>query len=131
MNGWIRRSQGAKGMFALLLLCALAIRVAIPTGFMPTQSVHGLVITLCTGEGAVKATLPIQKDDAPGDHQGKPSDCAFAVGLGGGMIAPPDALLRVDAPLPPVPPTSRAIADLTVHRLAAPPPPAQGPPARA
>jgi hypothetical protein len=131
MNGWIRRSQGARGIFALLLLCALAIRVAIPTGFMPTQSVHGLVITLCTGEGAVKAMLPIQKDAAPGDHRGKAGDCAFAVGLGGGMIAPPDALLAVEASLPLPLLASGAIADLTVHRLAAPPPPAQGPPARA
>jgi hypothetical protein len=130
MNARIRRSQGVKGLFALLLLCALAIRVAVPTGFMPTRSVHGLVITLCTGEGAVKALLPIEKDDTPDDHRGK-SDCAFAAGLGGGLIVPAVAPLTADAPLPRPLLASRAIADLTTHRLAAPPPPAQGPPARA
>lgn len=132
MSNWVRQSQAGRGLFALLMLCALAIRVAIPTGFMPTQSIHGIVISFCTGHGAVKAVLPIEKGGEPADHQkSKGGECTFAAGLGGGLLnaaasAPwtPSALL---APLV----SSRAIADLTVHRLAAPPPPSQGPPARA
>ncbi|MEA3390453.1 DUF2946 family protein [Sphingobium sp. CCH11-B1] len=130
MNDRIRRSRGAKGLFALLLLCALAIRVAIPTGFMPTLSVHGLVITLCTGQGAVKAVLPIEKQGDLPDHQSKAGECAFAVGLGGGLIAPPATPMPALVPALPLLIASRAIANLTVHRLAAPPPPAQAPPAR-
>lgn len=132
MNHWIRQSQAGRGLFALLILCALAIRVAIPTGFMPTQSLHGIVISLCTGEGAVKAILPIQKDGEPADHRKSVGgECSFAVGLGGGLlVAMPVAAIAT--PMLFVPRgTSRAIADLTVHRLAAPPPPSQGPPARA
>lgn len=130
INDRIRRSRGAKGLFALLMLCALAIRVAIPTGFMPTRGVHGIVITLCTGQGAVKAMLPVEKQGDLPDHQGKAGDCAFAAGLGGGLIVPPVAPISAALPALPLLIASRAITDLTVHRLAAPPPPAQAPPAR-
>lgn len=130
MNNRIRRSRSAKGLFALLLLCALAVRVAIPTGFMPAHGVHGLVITLCTGQGAVKAVLPIEKQGGLPDHLGKAGDCAFSTGLGGGLIVPPLVSMPVIARALPLLIASRAIADLTVHRLAAPPPPAQAPPAR-
>ncbi|PSO10583.1 MULTISPECIES: DUF2946 family protein [unclassified Sphingobium] len=132
MNRWIRQPGRCRGLFALLMLCALAIRIAIPTGFMPTQGADGIVISLCTGQGAVKAVLPLDKGGQPSDHhQSQGGECNFAAGLGGGLLTPVLSLL----PLLPVPVasqvTDRAIADLTVHRLAAPPPPSQGPPARA
>lgn len=132
MGSGIRQSQTGRGLFALLVLCVLAIRIAIPTGFMPTQSIHGIVISLCTGQGAVRAVLPVQKGSEPADHEkSKGGDCAFAAGLGSGLLAATAttvaAVPAMAAPLV----SSRAIADLTVHRLAAPPPPSQGPPARA
>jgi hypothetical protein len=132
MNARIRTWSSVRGIFALLILCALAIRVAIPVGYMPTQSIHGIVISLCTGEGAVKAVLPIEKKGDPQHHQGKSDGpCAFAAGLGGPLLDHPlidlIAPVRRDFGFP----VMRAIADLTVHRLAAPPPPSQAPPARA
>ncbi|AUW59348.1 hypothetical protein C1T17_15895 [Sphingobium sp. SCG-1] len=131
MNNWIRQSQTGRGLFALLILCALSIRVAIPTGFMPTQSIHDVVISLCTGQGAVKAFLPIQKDGEPSDRdKTKGSECSFANGLGGGMVTALPSALDATRPLFAPLVTSQAVAHLTVHRLAAPPPPSQGPPAR-
>lgn len=132
MQSWIRQSQAGRGLFALLVLCALAIRIAIPTGFMPTQSIHGIVISLCTGQGAVKAVLPIEKGSEPADHEkSKGGECTVAAGLGGGLLAS-TAVAAMAIPMPMAPLVSgRAIADLTTHRLAAPPPPSQAPPARA
>lgn len=132
MSNWMRQSQAGRGVFALMMLCALAVRVAIPTGFMPTQSIHGIVISLCTGQGAVSAVLPIGKGSEPADHdKSKGGECTFAAGLGGGLlVAVYSATAQAPIVLAPLL-ASRAIADLTVHRLAAPPPPAQAPPARA
>lgn len=128
MSDWIRRSGKARGLFALLALCVLAIRIAIPTGFMPTQSAHGIVISLCTGEGAKTAMLPM--DGKTSDHhKAADGECAFAAGLGGGMLGASLSVPFASVPLPAALVSSRAIADLTVHRLAAPPPPAQAPPA--
>ena len=119
----------------MMLLCALAIRVAIPTGYMPTQGADGILVSLCTEQGIVQAVLPIGKSGQPaqddGDH-GKAKDgaCTFAAGLGGALLA---ATVSGIAPAPMAFAPQRAdnaIADLTVHRLAAPPPPAQAPPAR-
>lgn len=133
MRNWIRRSQAGRGFFALLLLCALAVRVAVPTGFMPTKGAHGVLISLCTGQGAVKVVLPIEhQGDDPADHdRGKEDACSFAAGLGGGLIDAAAPAIAASAFIFAHFLTSRAIADLTVHRLAAPPPPSHGPPARA
>ncbi|AJP73741.1 hypothetical protein [Sphingomonas hengshuiensis] len=127
----IRNSTPARRVFALLLLCVLAIRVAIPTGFMPIANAHGITISVCTGQGAVTAFLPIpQREDGQDHHGPAAAPCAFAIGLGGPLLDPTDPALRVtpastfDAPL------RSSMADMTVHRLAAPPPPAQGPPSR-
>lgn len=133
MSDWIRRSQVGRGLFALLLLCALAVRVAVPTGFMPTKGVHGVVISLCTGQGAVKVILPIeQQGDDPADRgMAKDGACSFAAGLGSGLIDAAAPAIAAPSVVFAVHLTSRVIADLTVHRLAAPPPPSHGPPARA
>lgn len=128
----IRRSDGARAALALLFACALALRILVPTGFMPTQGAHGVVISLCTGQGAVKAFLPIERQsDKHGHHGVADGPCAFAAGLGGPLIGPVLLNFAITAPNTFDLPVTRAIADLTVHRMAAPPPPALGPPARA
>lgn len=131
MIGGIRESRNARRILVMLFALVLAIRVAIPTGFMPTVAPNGIVITVCTGMGQAKAFLPIEKEGDRDRHSTAESPCTFAAGLGGGLIpgshaAPQPAVLPAA-----IVPASRAIADLTVHRLAAPPPPAIGPPARA
>lgn len=131
MNARIRESQAGKALFALAVLLALCVRVLIPTGFMPTASADGIVIQLCSDTGG-KTLLVNVKSGTQGDKQ-RTTDgsCAFASGLGHGLIAPLD--WAADLPFLYVLTTvaGRAIADLAVHRLAAPPPPSQGPPARA
>ncbi|PVX29010.1 hypothetical protein [Sphingomonas pokkalii] len=128
----IRHSTHARRVFALLLLCVLAIRAAIPTGYMPVAYAHGITISFCTGQGAVKAFLPIPQREDGHDHHGPAAPpCAFAAGLGGPLIEPIETAFGVKVPqtFNAVPP--HAMEDMAVHSLAAPPPPAQGPPSRA
>ena len=80
MAGWIRESRGGRSILLVLFALVLAIRVAIPTGFMPTAAPKGIVISVCTGLGETKAFLPTGDDDAP-EHVALLSDahrCARA-----------------------------------------------------
>ena len=109
---------------------ALFLRILIPTGFMPTVGSHGLVVDLCSGmDGKTVAidlgnNAPVEKPHHAGD-----GPCVFATGVGHGLLASTE--------LPAVVPflfgvtifVGTAIADLTINRLAAPPPPSRGPPA--
>ncbi|MBT2187827.1 hypothetical protein [Sphingobium nicotianae] len=125
----IRQSDLARGFLAVAMVLALLMRIAVPAGFMPTSIDGKLVVQLCTGTGPATMTLDIGKDaPAPDKHKMADSPCAFSGGFAGGLIdavapvvlAPALALLQLV--------NGAAIADLTVHRLAAPPPPAIGPP---
>jgi len=83
MNGLRRHWLERGGIYAVLLLCALSVRLLVPTGFMPVQSDRGIVISLCTGEGAKTAVLHVpQSGDSSGkgDHHGHDhaAPCAFA-----------------------------------------------------
>ncbi len=128
MNAWIRQGRWGKGLFALLLLFVLAVRVAAPAGFMPTKSAHGIVISLCTGHGAVKMVLPVERHD-DGKQEAKDGPCLFAAVSGGALLTPSLPPLIIATLAVSSIPIGRAIAHLTVHRLAAPPPPSQAPPA--
>lgn len=131
MAGWIRESGSGRSILAVLFALVLAIRVMVPTGFMPTVAPSGIVITVCTGMGEAKAFLPIEKEGDEDRHSTAEAPCTFAAGLGDDL-SPGRSASAAAVPTPPaIAPASRAIADLTVHRLAAPPPPALGPPAHA
>lgn len=121
--GW--RSTLARSWNAGLVLAFLAVclRAAIPAGYMVAQD-HGPQLVICTGHAA-----------APGDPGGKPASdphkgdtvCVFAAAH---LAAPaPDG--------PAVLPWTTAVAEVAPFRrpdptpgrgLAAPPPPATGPP---
>jgi hypothetical protein len=114
-----------------LLALALAVRVLVPAGWMPAQG-QGMAITICSGAGAesvwIDADGKIHKHDP---SQGSMADhpCAFA-GMGapmlGGDVPPPPLLL----PVPRDAIASLAQTPATIGQgLAAPPPPATGPPA--
>jgi hypothetical protein len=130
MNAWVRDSKAGKSLFAIAVLLALSLRILIPTGFMPTINSQGLVVELCSGMSGKTVTIDIGKK-LPGEKQQHTADspCVFAAGLGQGLLA--------SAELPTILPfvygltifVGTAIADLTISRLAAPPPPSQGPPA--
>jgi hypothetical protein len=130
MIGGLRKGWIQEGAVAAALFLVLFARILVPSGYMPVATANGVLVTLCTGNGPVEMLVDLGSDDAPGKHGSSGmAPCAFA-GMGGGTLAAAPVLavfVAIDAGRT----FSRAIADLTVHRLAAPPPPAIGPPARA
>ncbi len=132
MMGAIRQSEGARGLLAALALLVLAIQLLAPTGFMPVRTDKGVIVTLCTGQGAVNVVVP--RGDAPGKHD-QPDDgmtgqqhCPFAASVQ--PAVPP--LIAADLLLPAwqiaFGPIAFALKTGVIARLAAPPPPSSGPP---
>lgn len=67
-------------------LLALALRLLVPTGYMPTPGVQGFTVTICTGMGLKTVNLS-GKFDQQSPHDDGSSDrqpCAYA---GLGMVA--------------------------------------------
>ncbi len=117
-------------MLALLAL-TLAIRVIVPSGFMPTTDANGMVrISMCSGMGPQTAWLDksghIHKD-APAKDQHDPQPCGFGVLAFG--AATPNAPTVESLPLFGEAATFRPSLTISIGRgLAAPPPPSTGPP---
>lgn len=140
MNGGIAREgmPRAQAWRLALVLCALLIRALLPSGLMVAATPAGaLTVTLCSGRGPVEVLVDDQGrlinpdviassgagDHGDGDRARHDAPCAFA-----GLLAP---ALPVEALPPVVPPTVAAprVATTGVGTgLAAPPPPATGPP---
>ena len=126
---------------ALLLAAALLLRVAVPAGWMPVASAHGIAMEPCSGHGAMAMPdMPgaTAMPDMPG-RPGKPGHDpapAHDMPCGFGAIAetapPPDAAI---APAPPSRFVGVSLA-LPAHPrrgsgLGTPPRPSTGPPATA
>ncbi|MEX6724740.1 DUF2946 family protein [Sphingosinicellaceae bacterium M-36] len=142
MNGGITREgmPRAQAWRLALVLCALLIRALLPSGLMVAATPAGaLTVTLCSGRGPVEVLVDahgqlVDPDTVASSGTGEPGDdsrakhdapCAFA-----GLLAP---ALLVEASLPVVPPMAVAPGVATSGvgigtGLAAPPPPATGPP---
>ena len=133
MTGAIRQSGTARGLLAALALLVLAIQLVAPSGFMPVRTGQGIVVTLCTGQGAVNVV--VDRGQAPDKHpaqdKGTPvqQHCPFAAPVQ--PVVPP--LVLADLPLPAwqiaFGPIAFALKSGLIARLAAPPPPSSGPPA--
>lgn len=135
MMGELRESDAARGLLAALALLVLGIQLIAPSGFMPARTERGLVVTLCTGQGAVNVV--VDRDGARhgdhdfGDDPGAPPQqhCPFAASVQ--PVLPP--LILADLPLPAwqlaFGPIAFALKTGLIARLAAPPPPSSGPPA--
>ena len=133
-----------RGFAVVLLVCALAMRMLIPSGFMIAPGAHGATLVLCPGQGAMPVALPHDMtamampghdmakpgNKDPGDkHQEKGGNlpCAFS---------PVGATANRVSVAHPVPPTAATAAAPVLFRifvqpglgLAAPPPPKTGPP---
>ena len=113
-------------MTALAFL-ALAFAIVVPPGFMPASQPngHGLAIVICTGHG------PLQLDPSP-DHKAPPGKskagaaCAFAANVTPPLL-PAFAVGARPAAFGVV--TLATVSHQAPGRgLAAPPPPATGPP---
>lgn len=144
-------TRNAEGRLAVVWLVAMAllVRSLVPAGYMlaPDHSTHFWPVVLCSGSGPAELTAPTTSADAHGDaahHAGeghhkqdggapgsdhqREQPCAFS-GLGT-LAAPSD--------LSPSAPWARVLAGVILppalmatvgQGLAAPPPPATGPPA--
>jgi hypothetical protein len=128
---WITRQPML--MVALLAL-TLAMRVIVPTGFMPVAEGGMVRIALCSGMGEQTVWLDqagqVHKDapaGSPSKDQHDQQPCGFgALALGAGLAQ----FAVAAAPMPPVEaPLFGAAFTVAIGRgLAAPPPPATGPP---
>lgn len=121
--------QGRTSLFAIVMLLALSLRILLPAGYMPSTTPDGLVLELCSGAGG--ATF-LAADEGSGEDDGpaaKDVGCVFATNPGHLIAAPQAVSCTVPVSYGAVLSMGGPIADLTINRLAAPPPPACGPPA--
>lgn len=116
-----------------LAMLAVAMRVLVPAGYMPGRAGEAPIV-LCTGQGAQIILSGENAKAAPGapadDHSGKAADhhpCAFASAAH--IFAAQDLAPVVLAAWSVPAPDARAQSTVSPGRgLAAPPPPATGPP---
>lgn len=134
MLGAIRHSEGWRSVMTALALLVLAVQLMAPSGFMPVRTEKGVVVTLCTGQGAINVL--VERGRVPGkpDHsrdEGAPplQHCAFAASVQ--PAVPPLALADILLPAWQLAfgPIAFALKSGLIARLAAPPPPSSGPPA--
>lgn len=131
MMGVIRRSERARGLLAALALLVLAIQLIAPSGFMPVRTAQGVVVTLCTGQGAVNVV--VDRDRALGHDRDQDAPivaqhCAFAASVQ--PVVPPLVLADLSLPVWQIVfgPIAFALKTGWIARMAAPPPPSSGPP---
>lgn len=115
-----------------MVALAVALRLTVLPGYMIASPSGGsTAVVMCTADGAVSRTVvpvghPSTPDDHRDEHPGKTSVCPFAAA--GVALSAPDLRVDVIAP-PPAPSLPLAIlVGLPGQGLAAPPPPATGPP---
>ena len=132
-RGWVSR------VFVTLTVLALAVRFAIPAGIMlekPAEDGDLPALVLCTSAGmiTVKADgygIPGKTDPAKHDDSGKSGEpCVFAA-IAVNAAPPAPAVLDLPAPVAVPVPFWAAVQQRPGEGLAAPPPPAPGPPSLA
>lgn len=130
---WLGRAwRWDRGVFLTLAMLAVAMKIAVPAGYMTRAASNDLpfALVLCTADGAVTVApgevLPADHDKSRDTKHDAP--CAFA-GHGVG-VAPPNLLdFRAVQFVAYQAVTASPVVDLAPGRgLAAPPLPARGPP---
>lgn len=107
----------------LLLAAALALRIAVPAGFMPVADDDGLRVEICTGGIPTAITL----DPGKSDRDPPRDPCPYGVATAAGMDVPPPIAPHLVAPtLSPLRYPGLSAARLTAWRALR--PPARGPP---
>lgn len=119
------RTERVGGLWLVLAMLAVTLRILAPSGYMTTPE-QPFALVVCTSEGA----LNLKSDPSHQDHGAPQSHapCAFA---GLGLAAAPPEPLTATAPVvfARVPePAGRQASLRPGQGLAAPPPPATGPP---
>ncbi len=122
-----------------VLTVALLARLAVPAGWMPVSDANGVRLTICTGTGALDAPDATMAAAMPGMRHMAGDQGRHDNGHGDDHICPyTSAALALTQPTLPdvglapfvthVSAVSRVITVSVGHGLAAPPPPATGPP---
>lgn len=130
MLGRLRGRTGVRRALVLLAFLALALKTAIPPGFMPGSSLSAPIV-ICTGQAAVMAMTTEhggRHHPSKTPQQGSDHPCAFA-GLGATPLAPdvnPTAVVAAIAAI--AAPTARDPRIAPGRGMAAPPPPSHAPP---
>ena len=126
----IRASSPFRNIAAALILLALALRVIIPSGYMPSSQ-RGFALTICTGMDTQTVWMDksgkLHKEDPSKGKSVEHQPCAFA----GAAIAADFPANALQIAMPPVALAAPVFAKREVSigsGLAAPPPPAIGPP---
>ncbi|WP_233281337.1 DUF2946 family protein [Sphingomonas changnyeongensis] len=131
----LRTRRVPRGIFAVLLVLVLALRILVPTGFMPTKTADGIVVTICDGLGESRSMVIDLGRSGDAGHSGHDEaaghqPCVFAAaalpmlaGTSEAMVAKPAQLLREFA----LPPPAAAIPATPDYLT----PPLRGPPALA
>lgn len=114
---------------AALIALALAMKLAVPTGFMPVERAGTIVVMVCTGMGQQQVEIDVPgmpvKEDGATRAAGQP--CAFA-GLGMDMMPGVDPVLLAGALAFILALGFAAVAVLRVDRVRHLWPPMRGPP---
>jgi hypothetical protein len=133
MNGAMsaaRRKTGSwpRRLPMLAAFLALVLQLMFPAGFMAAEpgQAHGLPIVICTGQGQTVAVW-----DGLAGHRKSPARSMAACPFAGHAVAsgpPAPAAMPTAAPFAAMPAPGRAGGVFPGRGLAAPPPPATGPP---
>lgn len=124
-----RLSRAGQGRVIALLALALFVRALVPTGWMPVATADGLGMELCAGQAMAPQAMAGMKHGREQGKQALPDHpCAFA-GLGLAADTAPPLVVVALALMPPPMLAPRGLAIAIGRGLAAPPPPATGPPA--
>lgn len=125
----IRTFLPFRNLAAALIVLALAVRIVLPAGFMPSSE-RGFVLTICTGMDTQTVWMDksgkLHKEDPAKGKSVEHQPCAFA---GAAMAGDTPAAAFVAMPPVATAVPVFAMREISVGQgLAAPPPPAIGPP---
>ena len=119
-----------------MIACALFLRILVPQGWMVAQTADGWRMTICTGTGPMQMEMPGDMASAMDgthhgsgdqDHNANDHPCAFS-SLAMALDAPPLPVLALSKIVLDRLPTGLPTIIGVGRGLAAPPPPATGPP---
>ncbi|KQN26856.1 hypothetical protein ASE86_05115 [Sphingomonas sp. Leaf33] len=121
------------GLACAIVALALAMKLLVPAGFMPTVSHGRIVVSICSGTGPMTMVVEMPgmahhaPTDAPKHDEGASAPCAYA-GLMAPSLAATDPLLLAIALLVAMAMALRPVALPLVPAPARLRPPLRGPP---
>ena len=121
--GWLR-GRGCRGWVARLLFPALALRLLVPAGFMPSASDGvGLTMQMCHGDAQSSVVIRLNHGENPPGHRGAPHDAPCVFAASAATAPPPMAVVPLEAAAlqePVSPPRESGPVLRNPHRLQAP-----------